>query len=414
MRLLLLVIACVDAEYVVDFSGARYLDATNGTRLFSWFFPNPGAPLVLWLNGGPGCSSLMGLLYEIGPFQIVNGVPVANNASWTQDFALLFVDSPVGTGLSYGPAIVTTEEQVAADLGVALAHFFALHPALLNEELFVATESYGGKYAPYIVEMMIARGWNIEGAAVGNGFVEPYVQVTAFALYAYATGFVDLAQAQAMGEAEVKVKTLIEQGKLIEASDAYDNVTLLALNSGGWFNPADIRVFGFPDFSQGENWINANYKQLGVPPSLPPFEMCNDTVGGWFAAREMLSVTQRYARLLEQHGVRFMFFNGNMDFTVPTTGVEMWLNQMQWSGQSAFLSANRTVWRYSATDPFAVAGLVKQTPQLTFVSVPNAGHSVCQSGNPRSREMMGFFVAQKPFPVGTSFPPEQRRKLRRR
>ncbi len=357
-----------------------------------------------------GCSSLMGLLYEIGPFTIANGVPVANNATWLDDYALLFIDSPVGTGLSYGPAVVTTEQQVAADLVIALTNFFSLHPSLRAADLYVATESYGGKYAPFIADMMLGKGWNLKGVAIGNGFVDPFLQVTSFAAYAHAAGFVDAAQAEVMQEEQQRVQQLISRGHYLQASNAYDNVTLLALNAGGWFNPADIRQFGFPDFSEGENWINANYKALGVPSDRPAFEMCNDTVGGWFAEREMHSVSHMYAALLDKHKLPLLFFNGDMDFTVPTSGVELWLNTMQWSGRSQFVGANRTVWRYSATDPFAVAGFVKQTSLLTMVSVVNAGHSVCQSNNPRSREMMGYFVAGKPFPVGTPFPPTRRQR----
>ena len=258
--------------------------------------------------------------------------------------------------------------------------------------------------------MMLDQGWPLVGVAVGNGFVEPAVQVDAFAPYAFATGFVDAAGAALMTRQQNLVKTLIAANRLEEASEAYDNVTLTALNSGGWFNPADIRVFGFPDFSLGEKWVEANRASLGVPSWRAPFEMCNDTVNDWFAAREMLSVAPLYADLLDRRGLRLLFFNGDMDFTVPTPGVEAWLAGLAWSGATSFAAAKRTVWRFDAKDPFAVAGFVRQSGPLTLAAVVNAGHSVCQDQQARSREMMAYFVANKPFPQGTPFPPSKRRR----
>jgi carboxypeptidase C (cathepsin A) len=158
---------------------------------------------------------------------------------------------------------------------------------------------------------------------------------------------------------------------------------------------------------EGSNWIQAHRQQvlilnvdffvglktnqLGVPSFVAPFEMCNDTVGGWFVAREMVSVASMYAKLMDHHKLPLMFFNGNLDFTISTIGVENWLYKLNWSGQGNYQIANRTIWRYDPSDPFAVAGYVKQSGLLTFVSVANAGHSVCQDQQLRSREVIARF-----------------------
>ncbi len=117
------------APPVVDYSGAQYYPV-GPDQIFSWWFRSSSASpkgLVVYSNGGPFCSSLMALLYEQGPFTIdsVTGLPVPSPHSWGADFHLLYIDHPVGTGLSYGPTVVTDEQQDATMYVDVLQQFFA-------------------------------------------------------------------------------------------------------------------------------------------------------------------------------------------------------------------------------------------------------------------------------------------------
>lgn len=99
----------------------------NETReLFFWFFPsaNPLATdeIVLWFNGGPGCSSLSGLLTENGPFLWQAGTlaPVPNSYSWTNLTNVLWVEQPVGVGYTQGTPNITNE----VELGLQFIGFY--------------------------------------------------------------------------------------------------------------------------------------------------------------------------------------------------------------------------------------------------------------------------------------------------
>ena len=76
-------------------------------QMHYWFAESQGSPttdpLVLWLNGGPGCSSMEGMLYENGPFQILeDGKTVQlNNYSWNKLANMLYLESPAGVGFSW-------------------------------------------------------------------------------------------------------------------------------------------------------------------------------------------------------------------------------------------------------------------------------------------------------------------------
>lgn len=391
-------------------------------KLFSWYFSADDAvaskTLVLFQNGGPGCSSLMGLLYENGPFGIdaASGQPLSNPYSWTRHHHLLYVDAPAHTGLSYGGPLASDELQMASSYVTALEHFFTLRPHLLALDLYFTGESYTGKTAPYVAQLMLAKGWNLRGLALGNAMVDPFTQVASFSQVAFAFGFVDAAQRTAMEAMQKSTQALIQAGKFTEANDGWNNVTVLALNAGGWFNPADIRLFGFPQLDAATAWLNRAdiRKAMGVPAAVGPFTFCNGTVGQQFAGREMMSVAPMYANLMDAHGLRLLFFNGNLDFTIPTIGTEQWMMNLDFSGSAAFRAANRTIWRYNSQDPFAVAGFVRQTRSLTLVSVVNAGHQVCQDQQERSLEMMRIFTQGEVFPQGSPFPPPQNKHMQRR
>jgi len=80
-------------------SYAGLLPIRNVSQMFFWYFPKASDKLIIWLQGGPGSSSMIGLFYEMGPIQIRQGMLAWNPDSW--DGSMLFIDNPVGTGFSF-------------------------------------------------------------------------------------------------------------------------------------------------------------------------------------------------------------------------------------------------------------------------------------------------------------------------
>ncbi|KAG1740196.1 Alpha/Beta hydrolase protein [Suillus paluster] len=132
-------------------------NSPNETRqLFFWFFP-PGPEgslddLIFWTNGGPGCSSLEGLLQENGPFSWSWGQaqPTVNEQSWTNLSSVLWVEQPVGTGFSQGTPNIQNEDDLAAQLVGFMQQFLEVFSELKGKKLYLTGESYGGSYVPYI------------------------------------------------------------------------------------------------------------------------------------------------------------------------------------------------------------------------------------------------------------------------
>ncbi|KAF2002219.1 alpha/beta-hydrolase [Amniculicola lignicola CBS 123094] len=144
------------------YSGIIPIDMSNASRaLFFIFQPTVGAPvdeITIWLNGGPGCSSLEGFLQENGLFQWSWGeyAPHINPYSWVNLTNVLWVEQPVGTGFSIGEVRATSEEDIAKDFVNFFVNFEKIF-GIKKFKIFVTGESYAGRYVPYIAGEMIDR-----------------------------------------------------------------------------------------------------------------------------------------------------------------------------------------------------------------------------------------------------------------
>ncbi|KAF9624073.1 hypothetical protein IFM89_007771 [Coptis chinensis] len=141
-----------------QYSGYVTTDESYGKALFYWFFEatqKPAEkPLLLWLNGGPGCSSVgFGEAQELGPFLVrKDSVIKFNNYTWNRAANLLFLDAPAGVGFSYSNASIDNYGDNSTALGsyTFLVNWFKRFPQYKSTEFYIAGESYAGnkKVAP--------------------------------------------------------------------------------------------------------------------------------------------------------------------------------------------------------------------------------------------------------------------------
>ncbi|EIN03589.1 alpha/beta-hydrolase [Punctularia strigosozonata HHB-11173 SS5] len=116
---------------------------------------NAHAPWAIWLNGGPGSSSMPGLTLENGPIHINPDYSVTHNPyAWTAFADYFWIDQPVGVGFSTSDAesYVTDEDQMATDFFGFLENLVKVFPSLRTRPLYLTGESYAGTYIPYITK----------------------------------------------------------------------------------------------------------------------------------------------------------------------------------------------------------------------------------------------------------------------
>ncbi|KAI9302187.1 peptidase S10, serine carboxypeptidase, partial [Cunninghamella echinulata] len=132
----------------LQYSG--YIDnLEHDDHFFFWFFESRSSPkddpLVLWLNGGPGCSSLMGELMELGPCRVNEhgNDTVSNPYSWNAAANVIFLEQPVNVGYSYGKTKVKSSTESARDVYAFLQIFLSEFKEYAKSPFHISGESYG-------------------------------------------------------------------------------------------------------------------------------------------------------------------------------------------------------------------------------------------------------------------------------
>ncbi|KAF2434694.1 carboxypeptidase S3, penicillopeptidase S3, CPD-S3 [Tothia fuscella] len=165
------------------YSGLMPVKAGDTSRqLFFVYQPTINAPvdeITIWMNGGPGCSSLEGFFQENGRFVWLENQPrpTINDQAWVNATNMLWVEQPIGTGFTVGTPTAKTEEEIAADF-VGFFKNFQTTFGIKNFKIYVTGESYAGRYVPYISAAMLDKKdteyFNLKGAMVYDPCIGQY------------------------------------------------------------------------------------------------------------------------------------------------------------------------------------------------------------------------------------------------
>ncbi|KAG1339118.1 putative Serine carboxypeptidase-like 26 [Cocos nucifera] len=338
-----------------QYSGYVTVNARAGRALFYWFIEAPPAtqpaPLVLWLNGGPGCSSIAyGASEEIGPFHIrPDGKTLfLNPYAWNSEANLLFLDSPAGVGFSYSNTssdlYTAGDQRTAIDAYKFLLNWFEWFPQYKYRDFYIAGESYAGHYVPQLSQIVYRKNKGIEnpiinfkGFMVGNGVTEDYHDFVGTFEYWWTHGLIsddtyrdlrvtcDLQSSTHPSTECVKVldAAIIEQGNIdpysIYTSPCTDSTSLKHKIRGHY--PWMSRAYD----PCTENYAKVYYNHPEVQKALHanvtgipyPWDTCSDIVGKYWAdsPRSMLPIYQE----LIAAGLRIWVFSGDTDSVVPLT-----------------------------------------------------------------------------------------------
>ncbi|KAG7306425.1 hypothetical protein JYU34_009058 [Plutella xylostella] len=367
-----------------------YVDVREGAHMFYWLFYTTAAaaaaerPLVVWLQGGPGGSST-----EYGNFALIGPLDMRlqpRNYTWVNDFNVLFLDNPVGTGFSYVDDLsylTTDNQQIGDDFVAFMRGFYLKHPEFESVPLYIYGQSYGGKMA---VDMALkmkeaeAAGTiksNLRGIGMGNAWIHPIDLTNAWAPLLLATGLVDQAGHDLIMEEAKKTEQLYKEGKFKESTAQWSETQFVLRSSTG---PLDIYniLTKEPRFGIGngetdpEELMNTQVKPaLGIPDHVVFGSQAGD-VFEYLETDYMNPVTDGIERLLNETDIIVTKYNGNMDQICGTAGQMLWVERLQWPGAAQFQAAPREpVWVNDRLE-----GYVQSHGNFRFFYMNVAGHSV--------------------------------------
>ncbi|KAF8021301.1 LOW QUALITY PROTEIN: hypothetical protein BT93_G1665 [Corymbia citriodora subsp. variegata] len=378
-----------------------YLRPASGSAIYYAFYeaqrpttPLSQTPLLIWLQGGPGCSSMIGNFYELGPWRVSSVghnaerlVVEPNPSSWKRLFGLLSLDNPIGVGFS----ITASPEEIPKDQFTVAKHLFAAITAFVkldgvfkSRPIYVTGESYAGNGM---------RSWR---RRIGNGLTDPATQVATHTANAYFSGLINKRQKSELEKAQGEAVKLTQMGNWSQATDARTRVLRLLQNMTG--------LATLYDFTRKVPYNTQRVTRLLQEPLVKralkanesiAFDECSDAVGAALHEDVMKSVKYMVEHLVENS--RVLLYQGHSDLRDGVVSTEAWVKTMKWEGIGEFLSAERKVWRVNGT----LAGYVQKWGSLSHVVVLGAGHLVPTDQPLSSQAMIEDSVLEKGLVAGS-------------
>ncbi|CAN1339467.1 Serine carboxypeptidase-like 49 [Linum perenne] len=361
-------------------------------------------PVVIWLTGGPGCSSELAIFYENGPFSIADNMTLVwNKYGWDQASNLIYVDQPTGTGFSYSTDrrdIRHNEDGVSNDLYDFLQAFFTEHPELAENDFYITGESYAGHYIPAFASR-VHRGnknnegihINLKGFAIGNGLTDPAVQYKAYPDFALQNGIIKESQYKLINKVvpvcELAIKLCGTDGTVSCMASYFvcNGIFTAIMAIAGNINYYDIRKQCEGslcyDFSNMEKFLNLKNVRESLGVGDIDFVSCSPTVYEAMLVDWMRNLEVGIPALLED-GVNMLIYAGEYDLICNWLGNSRWVHAMEWSGQKEFVSSPELSFEVDGSE----AGKLKTHGPLSFLKVHNAGHMVPMDQPKAALEML--------------------------
>ena len=377
---------------------AGRLPAGPGRQYFYWLCPartgDKAAPLLVWLNGGPGSSSMMGLFLENGPYFVSDdGSLHTRNASWNNKFDVLYVDQPAGTGFSVASspdAYATNQDDVAEAFSAFLANFYRAYPDARTKQLWLTGESYAGKYLPAIAARFVTHGIPVAGVAIGNGLTVPREMTLTVPASYYAVGILDQSQRDRAYRLALDIAAHIDAGRWSNATAAR-SVLFEYIDGANGPNTAP-NVDSFLKYGEYDKSYSVflNRAETKLSLKLPADATWRQESK---AVHEHLyeDIMKPYAYLLEPvlaAGVPVLLYQGQLDVRDGVAATEAWLANWSWTGRRRFLESPRKAWKSPG-----IAGYYRSCGGLTHLTVNGAGHLVPHDAPSGALDMIERFVA---------------------
>ncbi|KAG9458119.1 hypothetical protein H6P81_002627 [Aristolochia fimbriata] len=384
-----------------QYGGYVTVNGESGRALYYYFAEAVGqnqssSPLLLWLNGGPGCSSLgYGAMAELGPFRVMSdGKTLFRNPyAWNNVANVLFLESPAGVGYSYSNTTSdyksSGDKRTAEDAYIFLVNWLERYPEYKSRDFYISGESYAGHYAPQLAHTILLHNKsgnnttiiNLKGLTIGNAAVNEETDQRGMFDYFWSHALIsdeiiDEVRAYCDFSANATDSTTCDDAvskvaSAVNSLDIYSIYAPLCHSSRISLVPKKASVREYDPCSDYyiENYLNLPQVQEALHANVTkldhPWSACSTVISDW---KDSSTTTLPLLQELMEHGVRLWVYSGDTDGRVPITATRYSLGVLK--------LAVKTPWTpWSVNGEVGGYGVVYHG-DLTLATVRGAGHEV--------------------------------------
>ncbi|KIY70737.1 alpha/beta-hydrolase [Cylindrobasidium torrendii FP15055 ss-10] len=427
---------CETTPGVNQYSGYINPEKKSNDTFFFWFFEARSEPddkpLTLWLNGGPGCSSMIGLFTENGPCLVNNDSSSTrfNEYSWNNYTNMLYIDQPFGAGFSEGRNIDTLDD-AAKYLWQGLQTWFddKAFKKYASRDFIFATESYGAHFGPVFIQYFQSQNdkvdsgdvdghkINVKKLLISNGKHDPMIQTNSSIAFAMDPPGYDpiitnntlIKEVQSAFEKDCKpaLDKCNDDGSDNDCNDAVKVCTrTIQVPMYGNRDPNDLRVSDDGDESEETDdddysdaagatyylkFVRGNKSKIGARGAT--FDQCDSGLKARFsgAGETGRSAMNQLAQIVEAGKIEVLIWVGDADIKANWVGVHEVIAQMPWSGNKTFADTKMSTLSLDGSD-VGEYKVVDGTPGITFVRIFKAGHTMPAYQPKTAATVFGRFI----------------------
>ncbi|XP_066399567.1 serine carboxypeptidase 1-like [Miscanthus floridulus] len=387
-----------------QYSGYVTVDEKHGRALFYYFVEAPrdasSKPLLLWLNGGPGCSSFIGAMLELGPFRVNfdNTTLRLNKYAWNKEANVIFLESPAGVGFSYSNTSSDYEEsgdsRTAEDAYIFLVNWLERFPEYKTRAFYISGESYAGHYVPQLAATILSHNLynnrtivNLQGILVGNPYLDDYKNQKGRFEYLWNHGvlsdeaWANITNHCSFNSSDNKLCSEFYGWYDFGPIDPYNIYAPICIDEpdGSYHSSSYLPGYNPCDSYPTVTYLNDPVVQEAFHARKTEWGGCSDL--DWKDAPESMVPTLQW---LIKHGLPVWLFSGDFDAICPLTAT-------RYSIQELNVSVT-TPWR-PWTAKMEVGGYVQQyAGGFTFITVRAAGHMVPSFQPERGLILLSYFL----------------------
>ncbi|XP_050211068.1 serine carboxypeptidase-like 40 [Mercurialis annua] len=407
-----------------QYGGYVTVDQAAGRALYYYLAEAPYGkeklPLLLWLNGGPGCSSMAyGAMEELGPFRVNSDGKTLyiNKHAWNNVANVLFLESPAGVGYSYSNRSSdysnSGDRMTATDNYQFLVNWLERFPEYKTRDFYIAGESYAGHYIPELAHNILLHNKqagksivNLKGIAIGNAAIndetDNYGQYEFFSSHALnppkiladIKKFCNFSPIDTSKPSQQCNETISKSDNNTIGIDVYNIYAPLCHNQNLTATPKSVSFTEYDPCS--DNYVYAYMNRADVQLALHAnvtrlnftWNLCSDPIfNGWKDSPvSTLPLLQEFI----SSGIRVWIYSGDTDGRIPVTSTQLSLKKMNLT--------TTTPWYPWALDK-EVGGYTEIYEGLTFATVRGAGHDVPSFQPRRAVALIQNFMSGKKLPL---------------